>query len=291
MSAPDPATPTAAEEHPGTGQPVGRRRAVFHSLVVSSVERLTADSVEVGFAVPEELADEYDYAPGQYVALRKELPNAEGELQELRRSYSLCAVPRRGELRIAIKRDLGGLFSSWANDELTVGDEIDVMSPSGAFISKHRMTGLNDPESIDTSREHTFVAVAAGSGITPSAVPAPQQGLQHHPGDDQRHQEGPADGERERQGVLGEGLQLEDDPDAGRDEQQLQMGQQRGGRGLGGADHAAGGPQDAQQHQQHDPEHHPGHGQTEQGRRGQAHQLREQQDHEAEQHRRQEGGA
>ncbi|WP_394214950.1 1,2-phenylacetyl-CoA epoxidase subunit PaaE [Brachybacterium vulturis] len=166
MSAPGSVTDAAAE-HPGTGEPLGRRRAVFHPLEVSSVRRLTADSVEVGFTVPEELADEYDYAAGQYVALRKEIPNADGEVQELRRSYSICTEPRRGRLEIAIKRDLGGLFSTWANDELSVGDRIDVMSPSGAFISKHRMTGLNDPESIDTTREHTFVAVAAGSGITP----------------------------------------------------------------------------------------------------------------------------
>jgi ring-1,2-phenylacetyl-CoA epoxidase subunit PaaE len=144
-----------------------RRRATFHELEVAEVRRLTADAVEVTFAVPEDLADDYDYAPGQYVALRKELPDAEGNLHEVRRSYSICAEPRRGEVKVAIKRDLGGLFSTWANENLTAGDTIDVMSPAGAFISKHKMTGLNDPESIDTDTEHTFVAVAAGSGITP----------------------------------------------------------------------------------------------------------------------------
>jgi ring-1,2-phenylacetyl-CoA epoxidase subunit PaaE len=144
-----------------------RRRATFHELEVAEVRRLTADAVEVTFAVPEDLADDYDYAPGQYVALRKELPDAEGNLHEVRRSYSICAEPRRGEVKVAIKRDLGGLFSTWANENLASGDTIDVMSPAGAFISKHRMTGLNDPESIDTDTEHTFVAVAAGSGITP----------------------------------------------------------------------------------------------------------------------------
>lgn len=144
-----------------------RRRATFHELEVAEVRRLTADAVEVTFAVPEELVDDYDYAPGQYVALRKELPDAEGTVHEVRRSYSICAEPQPGEVRVAIKRDLGGLFSTWANENLTAGDTIDVMSPTGAFISKHRMTGLNDPESIDTETEHTFVAVAAGSGITP----------------------------------------------------------------------------------------------------------------------------
>lgn len=144
-----------------------RRRAAFHTLDVAEVRRLTADAVEVTFAVPEELEGEFDYVPGQYVALRKDLPDAEGNVQEVRRSYSICAEPVPGEIRVAIKRDLGGIFSTWANEHLAAGEKIDVMSPTGAFISKHKMTGLNDPESIDTDTEHTFVAVAAGSGITP----------------------------------------------------------------------------------------------------------------------------
>ncbi|MEE1621270.1 1,2-phenylacetyl-CoA epoxidase subunit PaaE [Zafaria sp. J156] len=144
-----------------------RRRAAFHTLQVAEVRRLTADAIEVTFAVPAGLEGEYDYLPGQYVALRKELPDAEGALHEVRRSYSICAEPRPGEIKVAIKRDLGGLFSTWANEELKAGDSMDVMSPAGAFISKHKMTGLNDPESIDTDTEDTFVAVAAGSGITP----------------------------------------------------------------------------------------------------------------------------
>ncbi|WP_427916059.1 1,2-phenylacetyl-CoA epoxidase subunit PaaE [Sinomonas halotolerans] len=151
-----------------------RRRASFHPLTVGEVRRLTNDAIEVTFAVPAELADEYDYIPGQYVALRKELadPSQGGEVREVRRSYSICAAPQRfedgsSEIRVAIKRDLGGLFSTWANESLAAGDTLDVMSPAGAFISKHRMTDLNDPSSIDTDAEHTFVAVAAGSGITP----------------------------------------------------------------------------------------------------------------------------
>lgn len=158
-----------------TSAPEGtpRRRASFHTLAVSEVRRLTNDAIEVTFAVPPALADEYDYIPGQYVALRSKLPDPEsGEARELRRSYSICAVPRRfedgsSEIRVAIKKDLGGQFSTWANERLAAGDTLDVMSPAGAFISKHKMTGLNDPTSIDTEREHTFVAVAAGSGITP----------------------------------------------------------------------------------------------------------------------------
>ncbi|WP_040161958.1 1,2-phenylacetyl-CoA epoxidase subunit PaaE [Mobilicoccus massiliensis] len=141
-----------------------RRRARFHPLTVSAVRPLTADAVEVTLAVPEELADDYGYVSGQYVALRKELDG-----KEIRRSYSICAPPTRGELKIGIKRDLGGVFSNWANDHLHPGDTIDVMSPTGAFVSRHSMTSLNDPQAIaEESRGLSrYVAFAAGSGITP----------------------------------------------------------------------------------------------------------------------------
>ena len=138
------------------------RRTAFHPLTVSEVRRLTEDAIEVSFAVPEELAGSFDYLPGQYVALRTTL-----EGQDLRRSYSICAEPTPGEIRVAIKRDLGGLFSTWANESLKAGDVLDVMSPTGGFISKHPMNALNHPEDINVTDENVFVAVAAGSGITP----------------------------------------------------------------------------------------------------------------------------
>lgn len=149
-----------------TTQAPARRRATFHPLTVSEVRPLTDAAIEVTFAVPPELADDYDYVSGQYVALRTELDG-----KEVRRSYSICAEPTPGELKIAIKRDLGGLFSNWANDNLTAGHVIDVMSPTGAFISQHRMTALNDPEALGAEAAAAglsrYVAFAAGSGITP----------------------------------------------------------------------------------------------------------------------------
>ena len=128
-----------------------RKRAQFHPLSVREVHRLTEDSIEVTFAVPTELFDSFDYEPGQYLALRKELNG-----HELRRSYSICAVPVPGELRVAIKRDLGGEFSTWANESLAPGEIIDVMSPQGTFTTQ---------VASDTDRH--YAAIVAGSGITP----------------------------------------------------------------------------------------------------------------------------
>ncbi|WP_284764518.1 1,2-phenylacetyl-CoA epoxidase subunit PaaE [Arthrobacter sp. efr-133-R2A-63] len=171
---------TAAEQ----AQATGRRRASFHSLSVSEVRRLTEDAIEVTFDVPSELAGQYDYLPGQYVALRTTLPDESGEPREVRRSYSICAEPRSfadgsSEIRVAIKKDLGGIFSTWANAELKAGDTLDVMSPMGAFISKHGkdgktvqqnvMNSMNNPENMagEFGDAGSFVAIAAGSGITP----------------------------------------------------------------------------------------------------------------------------
>jgi len=128
-----------------------RRRARFHSLEVAEVRPLTADAVEVTFAVPDELADDYAYLPGQYVALRKDFDG-----HELRRSYSICRPPERGSISVAIKRDLGGRFSTWATSELAPGDELDVMSPQGTFTS-----------TLDALDGKHVVGIAAGSGITP----------------------------------------------------------------------------------------------------------------------------
>ncbi|MFB2600144.1 1,2-phenylacetyl-CoA epoxidase subunit PaaE [Herbiconiux sp. P17] len=128
-----------------------RRRAAFHTLTVAEVRPLTDDAIEVSFEVPPELADAYDYAPGQYIAIRTRL---EGD--DVRRSYSICQAPNRGSLKVGIKRDLGGLFSTWAVENLVAGMELEVMSPEGRFTAQ---APLDSPGH--------FVGVAAGSGITP----------------------------------------------------------------------------------------------------------------------------
>ncbi|BBE23851.1 phenylacetic acid degradation protein [Arthrobacter sp. MN05-02] len=136
--------------------PSTKRRSAFSTLTVREVRRLTEDAVEVTLDVPADLQDRYDYLPGQYVALRATL-DVDGEPKEVRRSYSICADPRPGELRVAVKRDLGGIFSTWVNESLKAGDTLDVMSPLGQFT----------PRTTPGQAAVSLVAVAAGSGITP----------------------------------------------------------------------------------------------------------------------------
>src|SRR5512135_2133427 len=123
----------------------------FHRLAVSELRRETPDAVSLTFAIPTELADDYRFAPGQYLTLRTKM---DGE--EVRRSYSICSGPDDGELRIAVKRIDGGAFSSWAADELKCGDRLDVMTPTGRF-------GVAPAP----AEARVYVGFAAGSGITP----------------------------------------------------------------------------------------------------------------------------
>src|SRR3982075_2159215 len=123
----------------------------FHRLAVNDLRRESADAVSLTFRIPNELANDYSFAPGQYLTLRTTM---DGE--EVRRSYSICSGPDDGELRIAVKKVDGGAFSSWAADELKAGDELDVMTPPGRFGVTHA------PE-----EARVYAGFAAGSGITP----------------------------------------------------------------------------------------------------------------------------
>lgn len=123
----------------------------FHALKVKDVKRETAEAVSISFDVPEPLRDAYRFSAGQYLTLRAVIDGA-----EVRRSYSICAGEDDGELRVAVKKIDGGVFSAFANENVAAGDEIDVMTPSGRFLLPAHEGG-----------RRSLVAIAAGSGITP----------------------------------------------------------------------------------------------------------------------------
>jgi ferredoxin-NADP reductase/fatty acid desaturase len=125
--------------------------AVFHRVPVKEVRRLTADSVAVTFDVPEQLREEFAFQPGQHLSVRTNLGG-----RDVRRNYSICSSATSGELRIGVKRIPGGEFSSFAAEVLRPGHALDLMTPTGSFGTP--LDPLN--------RKH-YVAIAAGSGITP----------------------------------------------------------------------------------------------------------------------------
>jgi ring-1,2-phenylacetyl-CoA epoxidase subunit PaaE len=126
-------------------------RPRFHRLRIDDVRRETAECVSAAFGVPEHLREAFRFAPGQYLTLRA---TVDGE--DLRRSYSICSGLDDGELRVAIKRLPGGAFSTWVNERLRAGDEMEVMTPDGRF-------GVP----VEPGSTRTLLAFAAGSGITP----------------------------------------------------------------------------------------------------------------------------
>ena len=123
----------------------------FHSLKIADVRQETEDAVSVAFDVPPEARDAFSFAPGQYLTLRADVNGA-----PVQRTYSICSGLDEGELRVAIKRVDGGVFSNFANDNLSAGMELDVMAPDGRF------TAVPSAEVA-----HHYVAFSAGSGITP----------------------------------------------------------------------------------------------------------------------------
>jgi ring-1,2-phenylacetyl-CoA epoxidase subunit PaaE len=122
----------------------------FHKLKVKDIQKTTKNCSVVSFDIPDELKEEFKFQSGQYLTLRT---NVNGE--DLRRSYSLCSCPLDGQWQVAVKKIEDGRFSTFVNDQLKVGDELEVMAPNGRFYIE-----ISD-------KKKDYVAFAAGSGITP----------------------------------------------------------------------------------------------------------------------------
>ena len=123
----------------------------FHKLTVDAIERETKDSVRISLRVPDDLAEEYRFMPGQHLPFQ-----IERDGRKLRRTYSICSGQDELPLQIGVRVQEGGVFSEFAANELKVGDTLDVMPPTGRFH-------IN----LNPDRPRDYVAFAAGSGITP----------------------------------------------------------------------------------------------------------------------------
>jgi ferredoxin-NADP reductase/fatty acid desaturase len=127
------------------------RHAAFHEVPVKRVHRLTEDSVRIIFDVPAELRQEFRFDAGQHLTVRTDLGG-----RGVRRNYSICSPATGAELAIAVKRVPGGAFSTFALERLKSGDALELMTPTGRF-----------GPALDPLACKHYVAIAAGSGITP----------------------------------------------------------------------------------------------------------------------------
>ena len=123
----------------------------FHSLNVAWLENETADSVRVALQVPDDIVEEFRFLPGQHLPVQTTL---DGKI--VRRTYSISSVPGQMPLEIGVRVQPGGKFSGFVANELKVGDALEVMPPFGQFHA-----------SVDAGNQKTYLAFAAGSGITP----------------------------------------------------------------------------------------------------------------------------
>jgi ring-1,2-phenylacetyl-CoA epoxidase subunit PaaE len=123
----------------------------FHSLKISDIRKETEDTVSIAFEIPTDLRLDYSFKPGQYLTLKALI---DGE--DTRRSYSLCSAPHENEWRVAVKQIENGKFSTYANKKLTIGQSLEVMTPTGNF---HAV--------IENNNSKSYVLFAAGSGVTP----------------------------------------------------------------------------------------------------------------------------
>ncbi|WP_136065969.1 NO-inducible flavohemoprotein [Modicisalibacter radicis] len=70
-----------------------------------------------------------DYQPGQFIGLKLSI---DGET--VHRHYSLSGIPNGESYRLSIKREPGGKVSQHFHDTLDVGDELELLQPSGQLI-------------------------------------------------------------------------------------------------------------------------------------------------------------
>ncbi len=123
----------------------------FHKLIVKDIKNESSDCVSIAFDIPEEFKNDFHFTQGQNVTIKFV---SGGE--ELRRSYSICSSPLENELRIAVKKVSNGIFSTFANEKLMVGDLLELLPPTGTFFTE-----------VNPANRKDYVFFAAGSGITP----------------------------------------------------------------------------------------------------------------------------
>lgn len=118
-----------------------------YKLKVNKVLHQTGKAVSVHFEKPEKGS----YKAGQFLTL---IFNINGVSE--RRAYSLCSSPEvDNDWAVGVKRVEAGKVSNFINDNVKVGDEIEVLEPIGNFVLDEK------------SDSRKVVFISGGSGITP----------------------------------------------------------------------------------------------------------------------------
>lgn len=120
----------------------------FHPLELVRRSQIAEDAVCLELRPPPDLETQYRFEAGQHLAVRARVGG-----RELRRTYSIVSEAG-GPLRIGVR--VQGTMSGYLAGALEIGGRLDALQPSGRF----RPT-------LDPASGKRYVALAAGSGITP----------------------------------------------------------------------------------------------------------------------------
>ena len=108
-----------------------------------------SDEITSFYLVPVDGGAVMAHQPGQFIGLRLQVAGA-----EQRRNYSLSAPANGRELRISVKREVGGVVSGHLHQQVQEGDVIDVFPPAGQFTLQ--------------PGDKPVVLISGGVGITPT---------------------------------------------------------------------------------------------------------------------------
>ncbi len=118
-------------------------------LRINEIVQETKDAIKIEFDDPDK---GMEYLPGQFLTFILDING-----QKVRRAYSLCTSPYLNEQpAVAVKRVEDGVVSNFVNDNLKVGDIVDVLPPLGHFTP-----------AIDKDTTRHIILIGGGSGITP----------------------------------------------------------------------------------------------------------------------------
>lgn len=127
-----------------------RRSSLARPVRVVDVARETSDAVSI--YLTEHDGSPIQFLPGQFLSVDVQVGG-----ETLRRAYSIASpgVPN-APVHITVKRMPDGRVSNRLNEQVSIGDLLQVLGPSGSFTLQAKP---------DATRE--LVMIAGGSGITP----------------------------------------------------------------------------------------------------------------------------
>ena len=113
----------------------------------------TEDCVSILLSAEGEQA--FQFKPGQFVTLGVKI-----EEKTEYRAYSISSIAGEAFLQLTIKRVVDGKVSNYIVDNLSVGDDVECLAPTGEF-------NCIDHPPIEIEQQKKVLLISAGCGITP----------------------------------------------------------------------------------------------------------------------------